>query len=87
MALTVTRVGRLIEELVSNLGIKKLYPPQEEAVGCIDQNNSVLMAVPTSAGKTLVGYYSLIKNVKEGKKGFYIVPLRALAWEKLNELR
>ena len=82
-----TRVGRLIKELISNLGIKKLYPPQEEAIGRIDQDKSVLMAVPTSAGKTLVGYYSLIKNVKEGKKGFYIVPLRALAWEKLNELR
>ena len=81
------RVGRLIKELKTTLGIKKLYPPQKEAIGRIDQDNSVLMAVPTSAGKTLVGYYSLIKNVKEGKKGFYIVPLRALAWEKLNELR
>ena len=85
--LTVMRVGRLIKELKTTLGIKKLYPPQKEAIGRIDQDNSVLMAVPTSAGKTLVGYYSLIKNVKEGKKGFYIVPLRALAWEKLNELR
>ena len=81
------RVGRLIKELKTTLGIEKLYPPQKEAIGRIDQDNSVLMAVPTSAGKTLVGYYSLIKNVKEGKKGFYIVPLRALAWEKLNELR
>ena len=48
------RVGRLIKELKTTLGIKKLYPPQKEAIGRIDQDNSVLMAVPTSAGKTLV---------------------------------
>ena len=28
-----------------------------------------------------------MKAVKEGKKGIFLVPLRALAWEKVNELK
>jgi len=45
------------------------------------------MSVPTAAGNTLVAYNALIKTVKAKKKGIYLVPLRALAWEKVVELR
>ena len=38
-------------------------------------------------GKTLVAYAALMKAVRNKKKGIYLVPLRALAWEKVNELR
>ena len=44
------------------------------------------MSVPTAAGKTVVAYNALMKAVKKGKRNF-LVPLRALAWEKVNELR
>jgi len=35
----------------------------------------------------LVAYAALIRAVKAKKKGIYLVPLRALAWEKVNELK
>ena len=78
---------RLLTELLDYLKIKDLYPPQKEAVSIVNKGESVLMSVPTAAGKTLVAYAALMKAVKEKKKGIYLVPLRALAWEKVSELR
>jgi len=73
--------------LLKYLNIKELYPPQKKAISVVEKGNSVLMSVPTAAGKTLVAYTALMKAVRDGKKGIYLVPLRALAWEKVNELR
>ena len=77
----------MLPELLEYLNIKELYPPQKEAISVVEKGESVLMSVPTAAGKTLVAYTALMKAVKDGKKGIYLVPLRALAWEKVNELR
>jgi len=77
----------LLPELLEYLNIKELYPPQKEAITVVEKGESVLMSVPTAAGKTLVAYAALMKAVRDGKKGIYLVPLRALAWEKVNELR
>jgi len=82
-----TRAGRLLSELLEYLNIKKLYPPQKEAIKVVNNGNSLLMSVPTAAGKTLVAYAALIRAVIAKKKGIYLVPLRALAWEKVTELR
>ena len=73
--------------MLKYLNIKELYPPQKKAISVVEKGNSVLMSVPTAAGKTLVAYTALMKAVRDGKKGIYLVPLRALAWEKVNELR
>jgi len=78
---------RLLTELLDYLNIKELYPPQKEAINFVNKGDSVLMSVPTAAGKTLVAYAALIRAVKANKKGIYLVPLRALAWEKVGELR
>jgi|TARA_B110000196_G_scaffold63383_1_gene53124 helicase len=78
---------RLLSELLEYLKIKELYPPQKEAIKFVERGDSVLMSVPTAAGKTLVAYAALIRAVKAKKKGIYLVPLRALAWEKVNELK
>tara|TARA_B100000959_G_scaffold286822_1_gene367476 strand:- start:1268 stop:3418 length:2151 start_codon:yes stop_codon:yes gene_type:complete len=77
----------LLNQLLDYLKIKELYPPQKEAMEVIERNESLLMSVPTAAGKTVVAYNALMKAVKEGKKGMFLVPLRALAWEKVTELR
>ena len=60
---------RLLTELLDYLKIKDLYPPQKEAIAIVDNGKSVLMSVPTAAGKTLVAYTALMKAVKEKKKG------------------
>ena len=77
----------MLNQLLNYLNIKELYPPQKEAMEVIEKNESLLMSVPTAAGKTVVAYNALMKAVKEGKKGIFLVPLRALAWEKVTELR
>jgi helicase len=71
------------DELVK-AGFKTLYPPQEQAVkaGLFDGEN-LLLAVPTASGKTLIAQLAAIHKLeKEGGKTVYLVPLRAIAWEK-----
>ncbi len=73
---------------LEELGYTSLYPPQEEAIakGLLEDKNMVL-AVPTASGKTLVALFALIKALERGQKAVYIVPLRALAEEKYEEIR
>jgi len=78
-----------VAEVLSESGVKKLYPPQADAVekGALDGKNMVL-AVPTASGKTLVAELCMLKSVLNEKgKCLYIVPLRALASEKYEEFK
>jgi len=68
-------------------GITSLYPPQEEALPIALSGKNLFLAVPTASGKSLVAYLALVKVALEGGKGLYIVPLRALASEKFEDLR
>ncbi|MCD6528943.1 DEAD/DEAH box helicase [Candidatus Bathyarchaeota archaeon] len=80
-------VPKEVAELLSNLGIEKLYPPQEDAIkaGVLDGRNLVL-ASPTASGKTLIAELCAMKCVLEkGGKVLYLTPLRALASEKFRE--
>ncbi len=68
-------------------GIASLYPPQAMAVGPVLSGESVLLACPTASGKSLVAYLALLRAARAGRTGLYLVPLRALAHEKGEELR
>jgi len=68
-------------------GITRLHPPQAEALGPALEGKHVVLAIPTASGKSLVAYLALVKAALEGRKGLYTVPLRALAAEKVEELR
>ncbi|HEY3421701.1 MAG TPA: ATP-dependent DNA helicase [Methanocellaceae archaeon] len=72
-----------LKDFYVNSGIKELYPPQSEAVkkGFLD-GKSLLAAIPTASGKTLLAEMAMLKSIAEGGKAIYIVPLRALASEK-----
>ena len=72
-----------LKDFYVNSGIKELYPPQAEAVkkGFLD-GKSLLAAIPTASGKTLLAEMAMLKSIAEGGKAIYIVPLRALASEK-----
>ncbi|QLG49737.1 ATP-dependent DNA helicase [Natrinema halophilum] len=67
-------------------GIEELYPPQAEAVeaGATD-SESLVAAVPTASGKTMIAALSMLSAIERGGKALYIVPLRALASEKKAE--
>ena len=67
-------------------GIASLYPPQAMAAGPVLAGESVLLACPTASGKSLVAYLALLRAARAGRTGLYLVPLRALAHEKAEEL-
>jgi helicase len=67
-------------------GIEELYPPQEKAINNgLLEGKSLVLSVPTAAGKTLTATLAIIKKLSESPvKAIYIVPLVALANEKYN---
>ncbi|HJJ90524.1 MAG TPA: ATP-dependent DNA helicase [Methanocorpusculum sp.] len=68
------------------LGISELYPPQVECIkaGLFNRKN-LLIAIPTASGKTLVAEMAMQKEIINGGKCLYIVPLKALASEKYED--
>ena len=76
----------MLPAILEHFGIAELYPPQVEAIPLVERGESLLLAVPTAAGKTLVAYLALLRAAAAGRRGMYLVPLRALAWEKVEEL-
>ncbi|MBE3115787.1 DEAD/DEAH box helicase [Candidatus Bathyarchaeota archaeon] len=78
-----------VKEVLLNLGIKELFPPQEETIraGVLEGKNIVL-ASPTASGKTLIAELCGLKHVLEkGGKVIYLSPLRALASEKFEDFK
>ncbi|MEM0449196.1 MAG: DEAD/DEAH box helicase [Methanomassiliicoccales archaeon] len=75
-------------DILMEEGISELYPPQEKAVPLALEGKNLFLAVPTASGKSLVAYLAALKHVLvRGGKALYIVPLRALASEKYEDLR
>jgi len=69
-------------------GIEEFYPPQAEAIPLALDGKNLVLSIPTAAGKSLVAYIAILhKLLKEGGKALYVVPLRALAREKYEELQ
>jgi len=75
-----------VGEALEAEGVETLYPPQAAAVeaGVLD-GESLVAAVPTASGKTLVAELAMLSAVERGGMALYIVPLRALASEKKAE--
>ncbi len=78
-----------VHQTLRKLGIDSLYPPQEEAIrkGLFNGRNLVV-ASPTASGKTLIAIMLMIHRLAQGRgyKHIYLVPLKALAAEKRDEL-
>ena len=75
-----------VGEALEAEGVTDLYPPQQAAVeaGVID-GESLVAAVPTASGKTLIAELAMLSAIERGGTALYIVPLRALASEKKAE--
>ncbi len=76
-----------IVEILKEQGIEELYPPQADAIGSALLGENLVLAIPTASGKSLVAYLSILASVLRGGKALYIVPLRALAAEKYEDLK
>jgi helicase len=80
---------RLLRFFKDEWGISTLHPPQAEAIPSILEGRNTLVAIPTASGKSLLAYMGMIKRLSEGhdrSKAIYIVPLKALAMEKYEDL-
>ncbi|MBN1540146.1 MAG: DEAD/DEAH box helicase, partial [Candidatus Thermoplasmatota archaeon] len=75
-----------VREAFDIWGIQELYPPQKEAMGPIAEGENLVVAVPTAAGKSLIAYVAILNRFFRKGKALYVVPLRALASEKFEEL-
>ncbi len=76
-----------VKQILQNMGITELFPPQEDTIraGVLEGQNIVL-ASPTASGKTLIAELCALKHVLEKNgKVIYLSPLRALASEKFEE--
>ncbi|MCC6028758.1 MAG: DEAD/DEAH box helicase [Candidatus Korarchaeum sp.] len=75
-----------LDELLSRIGVKELYPTQKEVLsrGLVSEGNFVL-AAPTASGKTLAAEIVMNEELEKGGKVVYLVPLRSLAYEKYEE--
>lgn len=76
-----------IKEIFKEQGIDALYPPQAEALPYALNGDNVVLSVPTASGKSLVAYLAILDAALRGRKSIYIVPLRALATEKWEDLK
>ena len=76
-----------VKEALRRQGYVDLYPPQEEALPIALMGKNLVLAVPTASGKSLVAYLAIVNAVLSGGKAIYIVPLRALASEKYEDLK
>jgi len=60
---------------------------QIEAISAVDAGHSVLVAAPTSSGKTVVAEHAIDVALKDGFRVFYTTPIKALSNQKFSELK
>jgi helicase len=77
-----------IIDILKEHEISELYPPQAEALPYVLKGENTILSIPTASGKSLVAYLAIVNRlIHEGGKALYVVPLKALAREKYEELR
>ncbi len=76
-----------IIEILKSSGVRKLYEHQKKGLKYALKGENVLMATPTSSGKTLVAELAILNTVLKGNKAIYLVPLKSLATEKYNDFK
>ena len=89
----ISRLGlpdSLVDFIEKDWGITTLHPPQAEAMPSIMAGRNTMVCIPTASGKSLVAFMGIINQIMTkdiGSRGIYIVPLKALASEKMGELK
>ncbi len=82
-------INKKIIHYLQSCGISNLFPPQEEAFHTTVLNGTnLVLAIPTSSGKTLVAEICMLKTILDGRgKALYLVPLKSLAREKYTDFK
>jgi hypothetical protein len=63
-----------------------LDPFQNEAIKCLNNDQSVLVSAHTSAGKTVVAEYAIAMSLRDTQRVIYTTPIKALSNQKYREL-
>ena len=58
---------------------------QEEAIGAINRDASVIVTAPTGAGKTVIAEYAVEKCIEENHRVIYTAPIKALSNQKYRD--
>src|ERR671924_887982 len=58
---------------------------QVDAIGALQAGDSVLVAAPTGAGKTVVAEFAIERALAARRKAFYTTPLKALSNQKFGD--
>jgi DEAD/DEAH box helicase len=75
----------LRRDFITQLGTRRpphieLWPSQVAAAGrAIDPNDDLVIALPTSAGKTRIAELCILRALADRKRTIYVTPLRALS--------
>lgn len=64
----------------------QLDPVQLRAIACVENDESVLLCAPTSAGKTAVATYAVAMALHRKRRAIYTTPVKALSNQKFLEL-
>ena len=88
MKLDELRINKDIVDILKEHEISELYPPQAKALPHALKGENMVLSIPTASGKSLVAYLAIVHRlIHEGGKALYVVPLKALAREKYEELQ
>ena len=80
-------VSEEIRQALKEQGFVELHPPQADAIPRALTGRNLVVAVPTASGKSLIGYVAALNTMlAHGRKVLYIVPLKALAAEKKDDI-
>jgi len=87
-----TQLGSIegMDDVLLDWGVDllSLYPPQQDALPIAISGRNLVVSAPTASGKSLIAYLAIVRCCHEmGLKALYIVPLRALAREKYEDLK
>ncbi len=78
-----------IADMLSAMGIDRLYAHQAEAVDHIREGKNTVCATPTASGKTLTYNLPVLETFSENSesRALYLFPLKALAQDQLKTLK
>ncbi|MBQ4411940.1 MAG: DEAD/DEAH box helicase, partial [Candidatus Methanomethylophilus sp.] len=76
-----------LKDALEAQGFIEMYPPQAEAIPKALTGRNLVAAVPTASGKSMIGFIPALNTVlRKRQHVIYIVPLKALASEKRDDL-
>jgi superfamily II RNA helicase len=75
-----------VEPAFSHLFNFPFDPFQIEAIEHIREGRSVMVAAPTSSGKTVVADYAMWRAIQDGTRAIYTTPIKALSNQKRYDL-